>query len=103
MPDLTHREIIIIAGYRAGRSVAEIARKWGVSRSLVTKTAFRLRKNGVYMPFNFTGRSGPNPKKDPPPRFTASGTTPEGCPTSVTSDSQADADAFLAAMEAGDG
>ena len=98
---LTLRELIVIQGYRAGTPVGEIGRRAGICNSTVAQTACRLRQRGIDIPRGKCGLSIVHPRQTYP-RFTATGITPEGCPTTVTSDTQAYADSFLAAMEARD-
>ena len=101
MPELTARERDVIAGYQARATVSEIARRLRCSRSTVTQTATRLRTHGVDLERAVHAGHYTPPNKHP--RYTASGVTDMGHWISVTSDSQADSDAHLAAMVAGDG
>ena len=101
MVDLTLTERTIIVGYCAGTPIAEIGVQVKLQSESVVSLATRLRKRGYYLPYYKPVSD--SPRRVPPPRFTASGITPEGCPTTVTADTQADADAGLAAMEAEDG
>ena len=97
----TFRELVIIAGYRAGATVEEIAKLAQCRQSVVTQTATRLRMRGVYLPRAPHARHRTPPNTHP--RFTVSGVTDMGHWIEVTSDSQADSDAHLAAMVAPDG
>ena len=98
--NLTPTEQLIIAGYGAHTPVAVIGVQVNLRPESVVSLATRLRKRCYYLPYHKPVNVNPRPKAA---RFTAAGITPEGCPTTVTADTQAQADAGLAAMEAGDG
>ena len=95
---LTFRERAVIAGYRAGTTVSKIARLLGCSRSTVTQTATRLRARGIDLPR--ARHAGHYTLPNPHPRYTATGIAPGGGRISVTSDTQEESDADLAAMMA---
>ena len=96
---LTQTEQLVIAGYVARTPVAVIGVQVNLRPQSVVSLATRLRKRGHHLPY-YKPVKIPRP---PAPRFRATGITPEGCPTTVTADTQAVADAGLAAMEAEDG
>ena len=98
---LTFRERVIIAGYREGILVKEIADRAGCSPAMVMQTACRMRQRGIDLPRAV--RSGTYTPPTKHPRYTVSGVTDMGHRIEVTSDSQADSDAHLAAMVADDG
>ena len=97
---LTPTEILVIAGYGARTPVAEIGVQVDLQPQSVVSLATRLRHRGYYLPY-FKPVTV-NPRRPPPPRFTASGITPGGGRISATADSQDFVDAHIAAMVADD-
>ncbi len=92
-------QLAVMAKYRAGMSVPQIANLLGCSRSHVTKTACRMRRQGFYVPYNFI-RTPDRKKKYP--RFTATGITATGHRISATGDSQTFVNEHIKAMVADD-
>ena len=96
---LTTIEQLVIAGYCTRTPIAVIGVQVNLRPESVVSLATRLRKRGYYLPYYKPVTVNPRPLA---PRFTATGVTDLGHWIEVTSDSQADSDAHLAAMVAPD-
>ena len=94
---LTTTEQLVIAGYGTHTPIAVIGVQVNLRPESVVSLATRLRKRGYYLPYYKPVTVNPRPT---PPRYTATGIAPGGGKISVTSDTQEESDADLAAMVA---
>ena len=91
---LTPIEHAVLKGALDGTKMQTIADQFEVQKPTISKIANKLRRRGLHLP-NWPNTIEPKSK---PPRFHASGVSPGGSWVSCAADTQAKADAMIAAL-----